>query len=193
MKIDIVCRGKASRLVEDIFDQDGHEYEFFDDTMAEYKSTKDSIGENVFIANGDPTFRKEYYSFYKNRNYVSAISKSAVISKTAKISPASIFNHYCSIGALAELGFSSWIHTFTNIDVGTKLGDFCRVGANVHIAEYVTIGDGVVIGSGAVIVPRVTIGNNCRICAGTIVTKSFGDNLVLAGVPARAIKKNIEE
>lgn len=191
MKIDIICRGKLSRLVEDILEVDGHEFEFFDDTTDEYKNTQDSVGENIFIANGDPTVRRNYYSFYKNKNYVSAISKTAIISKTAKISPASVFNHYTSIGALADLGFSCLVHTHTNIDVGTKMGDFCRVGSKVHIAEYVTIGDNCIIGSGVVITPRVSIGNNCTILAGSIVTHSFGDNQVIGGFPARSLKSNI--
>lgn len=193
MIIDVICRGKMSWIVQDILTNEQNEFVFFDDTMNEYKNTKESTNQNVFVANGDPYFRKEYYDFYKDRTHVKFISNTAAVSKYAKVQDAAFLNNYCSVGALAEIGFASWVHAFSNIDVGTKLGDYCRVGSNVHIAEYVTIGDCVVIGSGSVIVPRVSIGNNCRICAGTIVTKSFGDNLVLAGSPARAIKKNIEE
>lgn len=35
--------------------------------------------------------------------------------------------------------------------------------------------------------PNVTIGDNCIIGAGSIVTKSFGSNLVIAGNPAKVI------
>ena len=53
----------------------------------------------------------------------------------------------------------------------------------------VIIGDNVWIGVGVVIMPDVTIGNNCVIGANAVVTKSFSDNCILAGVPAKIIKK----
>ena len=43
---------------------------------------------------------------------------------------------------------------------------------------------------GAIICPGVTLGNNVIVGAGSVVTKSFGDNVVIAGNPARIIKEN---
>lgn len=45
------------------------------------------------------------------------------------------------------------------------------------------------IGANVVILPGVTIGNNCVIGAGSIVTKSIPDRVVAVGAPARVIKK----
>ena len=53
----------------------------------------------------------------------------------------------------------------------------------------VVIEDSVWIGENVVIMPNVTIGQNCIIGANSVVTKSFPGNSVLAGVPARLIKK----
>ena len=52
----------------------------------------------------------------------------------------------------------------------------------------ITIGDNCWIGGRAVINPGVTLGNNVVVASGAVVTKSFGDNVVLGGVPARVIK-----
>src|SRR5699024_5220079 len=56
------------------------------------------------------------------------------------------------------------------------------------IGRPVTLGDDVWVGGGAIICPGVTLGNNVIVGAGAVVTKSFGDNVVVAGNPARVVK-----
>jgi len=45
------------------------------------------------------------------------------------------------------------------------------------------------IGAGATILPGVTIGENSVVGAGSVVTKSVEDNVIVAGNPARVIKR----
>lgn len=58
----------------------------------------------------------------------------------------------------------------------------------LEFAKPITIGDNCWIGAGATIIGGVTLGDNVVVGAGAVVTKSFGDNVVLAGVPARITK-----
>ena len=53
----------------------------------------------------------------------------------------------------------------------------------------ITIGDNFWAGGGDTILPGVTLGDNVVAGAGAVVTKSFGDNVVLGGNPARVIKE----
>ena len=53
----------------------------------------------------------------------------------------------------------------------------------------ITIGDNVWVGANATICPGVTLGDNVVVGAGAVVTKSFPDNVVIAGVPAKVIQK----
>lgn len=59
----------------------------------------------------------------------------------------------------------------------------------VEWAEAVTIGNSVWIGGDATILPGVTIGDNCVIGAGSVVTKDVEPNTVVGGNPARVIKR----
>ena len=53
----------------------------------------------------------------------------------------------------------------------------------------VEIGENCFIGYRVSILPGVTLGRNCVVGAHSVVTKSFPDYTMLAGVPAKAIKK----
>lgn len=52
--------------------------------------------------------------------------------------------------------------------------------------------DNVNIGWNAIIMPGVTIGKNCIIGAGAVVTKDIPDNSVVVGIPARVIESIAE-
>ena len=55
--------------------------------------------------------------------------------------------------------------------------------------QQVTIGDDIWIGANAVVLPGVTVGNHCVIAAGAVVTKDVPPHSLVAGVPAKIIKK----
>lgn len=64
---------------------------------------------------------------------------------------------------------------------------FRRLIPDLEIAGEIVLGDNIFVGAGALILPNVTIGSNCIIGANSVVTKSFPDNVVVAGNPARVV------
>ncbi|GAK48352.1 galactoside O-acetyltransferase [Secundilactobacillus oryzae JCM 18671] len=61
--------------------------------------------------------------------------------------------------------------------------------ADVEMGKPITIGNSCWFGGRVTVLPGVTLGNNVVVGAGSVVTKSFGDNVAIAGNPARVIKE----
>ncbi|PKG80385.1 hypothetical protein CXF80_19970 [Shewanella sp. Actino-trap-3] len=58
------------------------------------------------------------------------------------------------------------------------------------VTDDVSIGDDCWLGARSIILPGVSLGKGVTVCAGAIVTKSFPDYSVIAGVPAKIMKFN---
>ena len=86
------------------------------------------------------------------------------------------------------------------------IGAHCQIGPNVQLltpvhpleptprraglesADPIAIGDNVWLGGGVIVCPDVTIGNNCVIGAGSVVTRSIPPNSLAMGSPARVVR-----
>ena len=62
-----------------------------------------------------------------------------------------------------------------------------------RLAHRVTIGPDVWIGHGAILLPGVSVGTGAAIGAGAVVTKDVPDYTIVAGNPARVIRRRVPE
>ena len=65
--------------------------------------------------------------------------------------------------------------------------------ADIEYGAPITIGDNCWLASNVTVCPGVTIGNNCVIGAGSVVTKDIPDNSLVLGVPGRVVRKITEK
>lgn len=116
---------------------------------------------------------------------------------------------YCDYGYNIKTGKNVYMNfNCCILDVSTvTIGDNCMFGPNVQIytathplefkarnsgkefAKPIIIGKNVWIGGNATLCPGVIIGDNVVIGAGAVVTKSFADNVFIAGNPAKIVKE----
>lgn len=86
---------------------------------------------------------------------------------------------------------------FRHITSSTIIGNNCEILPNVLVGKkrpeiidaQVKIGDNCYISTGVTILGPITIGNNVTIGAGAVVTNDIPDNCIVAGVPAKIIRK----
>lgn len=82
----------------------------------------------------------------------------------------------------------------TVVGARCKLGDNCTIHQNCTIGDRnggrPTIGDNVMIYAGSMILGDINVGNNSIVGANSVVTKSFSDNSILVGTPAKNIRQN---
>lgn len=85
------------------------------------------------------------------------------------------------------------MHAFSTIIAAKKIGKNCLICQQVTIgwspSGEPTIGDNVKIFAGAKVVGGITIGNDVWISANAVVTKDVPDHCIVAGIPAKIIKK----
>jgi len=100
-----------------------------------------------------------------------------------QVMPGAIAHKFTSIGKHCIL------NTNSTVDHECVLGDGIHVMGGASIAGKVTIDDFSTIGNNATILPNLKIGKNVFVGAGAVVVKDVEDNSVVAGVPAKPIKK----
>jgi len=149
-------------------------YNSMAEAVAQEKDTllSELLGTKPTKVNIEPLFRCDYgYNIHLGDNFYSNYDL--------------IILDVCEV----RIGINCMIGPRVSICTATHPLDADQRNNGYELGAPINIGDNVWIGAHAVINPGVTIGNNVVVASGAVVTKSFDDNVVVAGVPATIIKE----
>jgi maltose O-acetyltransferase len=112
-----------------------------------------------------------------------------------------IFNpNGLTVGNNVYIGFNTYLgQGEVELNDEVLIGNFVSITASNHLmkdksfrfggyhAEKISIGKGTWIGAGSSITAGIKIGKSSLVATGAVVTKDFGDNIVIGGIPAKII------
>ena len=160
---------------------------FLDDVPAIYSPR----GCRVIIAYGKngkkraiaEALEKKGFKFY------TAVSPRACVSPSASVGEGSIINPLAVIMPNASVGRHVIIHSNAVIEHDNVIEDYANIGPGVSFGGRVRVKKGAYVYTGASVVPGITIGKDSVVGAGAAVIKDVADGDVVAGCPARSVKR----
>jgi 2,3,4,5-tetrahydropyridine-2,6-dicarboxylate N-acetyltransferase len=134
------------------------------------------------------------------RKVQARVEPGAVIRDGAKIGRDSIIMMGAVINIGAEVGAATMIDMNVVLGARAIVGKNCHIGAGAVLAGVleppgrvpVVIEDNVLVGANAVVLEGVRVGRGSVVAAGAIVVSDVPAGVVVAGSPARIIKKSAD-
>lgn len=148
----------------------------------------------LIVALGDNRQRQAVFEDAVKAGFepITVVHPSALLGSGVKIGPGTLLVAGAVVNVDAVIGDNVIINTAATVDHDCRIGSHAHLSPGVHLAGNVTVGELSHIGIGAVVLPNCTIGRGCVVGAGAVVLENVPDGVVVAGNPARPIRRDEE-
>lgn len=145
--------------------------------------------DHAFVAVGDNARRAALFREIEaiGLSVVSAISRAAVISPSARLGTGVAVMAGVVVNAGARIGDGAILNTGSSVDHDTVIGPFAHIAPRVAVAGWSSVGAGSFLGVGCAVIDKVSIGEWTVVGAGAAVVGDLPDRVTAVGVPARPV------
>lgn len=154
-----------------------------------------------------------FVNWSKRTVFLAQLKKMKNVSSLASCGVNTVFTGNIQNIYIGNYSYINQAHITCGDEARVIIGDGCAIGYNVsikalthsldkpttniagpliHKEKTIKIGDNCWIGDNVFVKEGVTIGSNVIIGANSVVTNSFEDDVIIAGIPAKVIRKNIK-
>lgn len=190
--LDILRAAYGPQAVAGIFDDDHQKAgrAFYDSLIIGPLEYFEGTVDHLVIAIGNNVIRQSKAQLYQKRigRYATLIHPSALVSPSAIIGAGTVVMAGCQVNADARIGQHCIINTGAVVEHDCIVSDYTHIAPGVVLTGMVKVGALTLIGANSTVVPGKSIGNNCLIAAGSVVTTDIPDHAVARGNPARVVK-----
>jgi len=162
----------------------------FEDWIAK-RSFNGPLGSLVAIGGDKGKDRFEIQEYLESYGLIALLAKhpTAFVADNVKIGGGSQILANSTICVETIIGRACIINSGAILDHECHIDDGSHICPGAHLAGCVNVGRYATVGTGAVILPRIRIGQGAIVGAGTVVVEEVPSYTVVAGNPARAIRK----
>lgn len=139
---------------------------------------------------GDPKSRRKLFELFTSlgANFKSTISPYARIGHFDNVmgDGVSIMTGVVITNSI-KVGKGTLINLNCTVGHDTIIEDFVEISPGSHVSGNCFIGENSQLGTNCTILPRVKVGRNVRVGAGSVITKDVPDGVTVVGVPGKIL------
>jgi sugar O-acyltransferase (sialic acid O-acetyltransferase NeuD family) len=121
------------------------------------------------------------------------VDPTAIVASSVELGAGTYVNAAATISARTRIATQVVINRSVSLAHHIVLEDFVSIGPGAILAGAVEVGRGALIGAGSLVLPKVRIGAGSIVAAGSVVSRDVEDRTLVAGNPARVVKRDLTD
>jgi UDP-perosamine 4-acetyltransferase len=149
--------------------------------------------ELAIIAVGDNRRRQAISDTVRAQGFAlpPVLHPAAFLSPSAVVGPGAVVMARAVVGTRARVGALAIINTGAIVEHDNEIGIAAHVAPGVTLAGLVHVGDRALVGVGSAVRPGIRIGADAIVGAGSAVVSDVGACAIVAGAPARLLRRPV--
>jgi sugar O-acyltransferase (sialic acid O-acetyltransferase NeuD family) len=147
-------------------------------------------GADIYVGIGSNEVRRRIFDRLRGLGVqvANCIAPNAFVARDAVLGQGVVLCPGAVVNARAVLGDNTIVNTLSSVDHDCVLGDHTQVTAGVTFGGTVRVGRNCFFGIKSGVVPNQTIGDDVIVMAGSLVTHSIPNGVMVGGIPARVVR-----